>query len=245
VPSRQCPTEGTQRTDKDVNTFAVRLFARAGFISDQYAAARSGYAQGVNFTDVTLMENQFVRLEPLHEMHHDDLVAAVEVDQLWRTWYNTHVPRPESMAGEITRLLDLHAEGQMVPWAIIDTATSRAVGITTYLNLDPANRRLEIGSTWIGSKAQGTGINAAAKMLLLQRAFEELGCIAVEFRAHWHNHQSRRAIERLGAKQDGVLRNHRIFENGTIRDTIVFSIVESEWPAVKFGLVERLGTLSR
>lgn len=187
------------------------------------------------------MENQFVRLEPLCQKHHDDLVMAVEIDELWKTWYNTHIPNPESMAAEITRLLALNADGRMVPWAIIDPVTSHAVGVTTYLNLDPANRRLEIGATWIGSKAQGTGINAAAKLLLLQRAFEELGCIAVEFRAHWHNHQSRRAIERLGAKQDGVLRNHRIFENGTVQDTVVFSIVEAGWPTVKFGLSERLG----
>lgn len=117
--------------------------------------------------------------------------------------------------------------------------------MTTYLNLEPANRRLEIGSTWIGSTAQGTGINAAAKMLLLERAFEELDCIAVEFRTHWHNHQSRRAIERLGAKQDGVLRNHTIFDNGTVRDTVVFSIIAAEWPTVKFGLAERLGARNR
>lgn len=129
----------------------------------------------------------------------------------------------------------------MVPWAVIDPASSRAVGMTTYLNLEPGNRRVEIGSTWLGSTAQGTGINAAAKLLLLQRAFEELDCLAVEFRAHWHNQQSRRAIERLGAKQDGVLRNHTIFENGTIRDTVVFSIIDGEWPTVKFGLLERLG----
>ncbi|MGO2326188.1 GNAT family N-acetyltransferase [Glutamicibacter arilaitensis] len=193
----------------------------------------------MDFTDVAVLESPFVRLEPLSETHHDDLVTAVETDELWRTWY-THIPSPATMEKEIKRRVSLHTEGRIVPWAIIDPRTSRAVGMTTYLNLDPANRRLEIGSTWIGSKAQGTGINAAAKMLLLQRAFEELGCIAVEFRAHWHNHQSRHAIERLGAKQDGVLRNHTIFENGTVRDTVVFSIVEAEWPTVKFGLAERL-----
>lgn len=198
----------------------------------------------MNFTDTPLLENQFVRLEQLCQTHQDDLAAAVAAEELWRTWY-THIPSPEAMAGEIERRLALHAEGRMVPWAIIDQASSRAVGMTTYLNLEPANRRLEIGSTWIGSTAQGTGINAAAKVLLLQRAFEELGCIAVEFRTHWHNHQSRRAIERLGAKQDGVLRNHTIFENGTVRDTVVFSIVEAEWPTVKFGLAERLGARNR
>ncbi|MGB9034286.1 N-acetyltransferase [Arthrobacter sp. UCD-GKA] len=198
----------------------------------------------MDFTDVALLESPFIRLEPLSETHHDDLVAAVETDELWRTWY-THIPSPATMEKEIKRRIALHTEGRIVPWAIIDPRTSRAVGMTTYLNLEPANRRLEIGSTWIGSKAQGTGINTAAKMLLLQRAFEELGCIAVEFRAHWHNHQSRRAIERLGAKQDGILRNHTIFENGTVRDTVVFSIIEAEWPTVKFGLVERLNVYQR
>lgn len=185
------------------------------------------------------MENQFVRLEPLSQGHHDDLVAAVANGELWRTWY-THIPAPAAMAQEITRRLALYEAGSMVPWAVIDAATSRAVGMSTYLNLDPKNRRLEIGSTWLGKQSQGTAINAGAKLLLLERAFEDLGCIAVEFRAHWHNHQSRRAIERLGAKQDGILRNHTIFENGTVRDTVVFSILETEWPTVKFGLNERL-----
>ena len=196
------------------------------------------------FTDAVQLQNQFVRLEPLDQRHCDDLVAAVAVQELWRTWY-THIPSPSSMSAEISRRLSLHANGGMVPWAIIDPTTSRAVGMTTYLNLEPRNRRLEIGSTWLGAEAQGTGINAAAKLLLLQRAFEELDCIAVEFRAHWHNHQSRRAIERLGAKQDGVLRSHTIFDNGTVRDTVVFSILESEWPTVKFGLIERLRTIQQ
>ena len=133
----------------------------------------------------------------------------------------------------------------MAPWAIIDSATGRAVGMTTYCNLDPDNRRLEIGSTWISRASQGTGVNTAAKLLLLTRAFEELGCIAVEFRTHWHNRQSRAAIEKLGAKQDGVLRNHTIFETGTIRDTVVFSIIDNEWLTVKFALTDRINRINR
>jgi RimJ/RimL family protein N-acetyltransferase len=186
------------------------------------------------------LEASGVALEPLHPAHRDDLAEAVAVQDLWRTWY-THIPSPETMTDEITRRLALQDEGRMAPWAVIDTATGRAVGMTTYCNLDPSNRRLEIGSTWLGKKAQQTGVNTASKMLLLMRAFEDLGCIAVEFRVHWHNRQSRAAVERLGAKKDGVLRKHTIFENGTIRDTVVYSITDDEWPTVKFGLNERTG----
>jgi len=193
----------------------------------------------VDFADVPVLRNERVVLDPLSHDHHDDLAEAVQVDQLWRTWY-TRIPAPESMDAEIERRLALQAAGRLAPWAIIDPATGRAVGMTTFMNLDPDNRRLEIGSTWLGRMAQGTGINPAAKLLLLQRAFEDLGCIAVEFRTHWHNQQSRAAIARLGAKQDGVLRNHTVMPNGTIRDTVVFSIIDGEWPTVKLGLTERL-----
>ena len=193
----------------------------------------------MNYADTPELKNDRVILEPLRQAHRDDLAAAVEVEQLWRTWY-THIPSPDEMSDEIDRRLALKAENRVAAWAIVDAGTGRAVGMTTYLNLDPANRRLEIGSTWIGKGAQRTGINAAAKLLLLTRAFEELDCMAVEFRTHWHNHQSRAAIARLGAKQDGVLRKHTLFENGTIRDTVVFSITDDEWPTVKLALRERL-----
>ena len=128
----------------------------------------------------------------------------------------------------------------MAPWGIVDPATDQAVGMTTYMNIDEENRRLEIGSTWMGTSVQGTGINPAAKLLLLTRAFEVLDCIAVEFRTHLHNLQSREAIARLGARQDGILRNHMLWRDGTIRDTVVFSVLDSEWPTVKFGLEQRL-----
>ena len=186
-----------------------------------------------------VLENEFVRLEPLDPSHHDDLVDAVRVDELWRTWY-THVPSPELMADVIEQRLEMLANEQMVPFAVVDPESNRAVGMTSYLNIEVAHKRLEIGSTWLGRNAQGTRINPASKLLLLTRAFVDLGCIAVEFRTHWHNHQSRAAIEKLGAKQDGVLRNHRIFENGTVRDTVVFSIIDTEWPTVRFALTERL-----
>jgi RimJ/RimL family protein N-acetyltransferase len=193
----------------------------------------------MDFAETPTLSNDRVTLEALHPRHRGELAQAVEADELWRTWY-THIPSPDAMAEEIERRLERHREGTLAPWAVIDATTGRAVGMTTYLNLTPVNRRLEIGSTWLGRAAQGTGINAAAKLLLLTRAFEELGCIAVEFRTHWHNFQSRAAIARLGAKQDGVLRNHVLFENGTVRDTVVFSILDSEWPTVKFSLSERI-----
>ena len=193
----------------------------------------------MTFAATPTLNNDRVTLEALRPEHRDDLAEASGTGDLWRTWY-THIPAPAAIEEEIGRRLSLQEAGLMAPWAIIDTPTGRPVGMTTYCNLDPANHRLEIGSTWIGRASQGTGVNPAAKLLLLTRAFEELGCIAVEFRTHWHNHQSRAAIEKLGAKQDGVLRNHIIFENGTVRDTVVFSIIENEWPTVKFALSERV-----
>lgn len=194
----------------------------------------------MTFESTPVLTDERVRLEPLGQQHAADLAEAVAVDDLWRTWY-THIPSPDGMGSEIDRRLELQRDRHMAPWAVVDASSSRAVGMTTFCNLEPANRRLEIGSTWLGRAAQRTGVNAAAKLLLLTRAFEDLDCIAVELRAHWHNHQSRDAITRLGAKQDGVLRKHTLFENGTVRDTVVFSITDDEWPTVRFGLRARLG----
>lgn len=191
------------------------------------------------FATTPALSNNRAVLEPLHHEHHDDLAFAVQDGELWRTWY-TPIPSPTGMKDEIERRLKLQRQGRMAPWAVLDAATGRAVGMTAYLNLDPANRRLEIGSTWLGRAAQGTGINSAAKLLLLTRAFEDLNCVAVELRTHWHNHQSRAAIARLGAKQDGILRNHILLENGTIRDTVVFSILDTEWPTLKIRLADRV-----
>jgi N-acetyltransferase len=112
--------------------------------------------------------------------------------------------------------------------------------MTTYMNVRADNRRLEIGSTWLARTAQRTAVNPEAKLLLLTRAFEELHCVAVEFRTHWHNRRSRRAIEALGAKQDGVLRNQDLWRDGTVRDVVVYSVIDAEWPSVRLGLRERL-----
>jgi RimJ/RimL family protein N-acetyltransferase len=178
-------------------------------------------------------------LEPLAASHRDALIEAVKDGELWKLWY-THVPPPEKMGAEIERRLKLQAEGSMLPFTVIDTSQGSPVGMTTFMNVDAANRRVEIGSTWYRNSVQRTEINTQCKLLLLTHAFDTLGCIAVEFRTHFFNHQSRRAIERLGAKLDGVLRSHQRSPNGTLRDTCIYSIVASEWPTVQAHLTWQL-----
>jgi RimJ/RimL family protein N-acetyltransferase len=180
-----------------------------------------------------------VRLEPLAEAHHDDLVEAVRDGALWTLWY-TSVPRPEDVFAEIRRRLALQRDGSMLPFSVVDATTGKVVGMTTYMNVDAVSRRVEIGSTWYRRSAQRTGLNAECKLLLLRHAFESLNCIAVEFRTSAFNLQSRRAIERVGAKLDGVLRSHMLHANGTLRDTYVYSIVAAEWPAVAANLQHRI-----
>ena len=183
------------------------------------------------------LENTYVRLEPLAPEHETDLALAAE--GLEHAWY-TSVPRPDGVAADIAQRLAWRDEGTMNPWAVRRLETGRVVGTTTFCNIDQPNRHVEIGHTWLGLEAQRTAVNTAAKLLLLGHAFEACDAIAVEFRTHWHNRQSRAAIARLGAKQDGELRNHRLGPDGTLRDTVVFSILPHEWPAVKLGLQERL-----
>ena len=187
---------------------------------------------------VTLASTR-VRLEPLAQAHEKDLVEAVRDGELWRLWYTT-IPAPEKMAAEIDRRRGLQAAGSMLPFAVVDLASGKAVGMTTYMNIDAANRRVEIGSTWYRKSVQRTDLNTHCKMLLLAHAFEKLDCIAVEFRTHFFNHQSRRGIERLGAKLDGILRSHQLASDGTLRDTCVYSIIASEWPTVKSHLAWQL-----
>ncbi len=195
------------------------------------------------FEPITLT-GRHVILEPLRRDHHDGLVAAAKDGELWRLWY-TSVPTQDGMAPEIDRRLALQEQGSMLPFTtrLIDPATGgpgRIIGMTTYMNIDAGTPRVEIGSTWNAASVQGTGTNPDSKLLLLRHAFETLGCPAVEFRTHWLNHQSREAIARLGAKQDGVLRSHSRTSDGVLRDTVVFSILEHEWPAVRNGLEHRL-----
>ncbi len=171
------------------------------------------------------------RLEPLAAGHHDGLVGAARDGELWKLWY-TAIPSPQTMHAEIARRLDLQARGTMLPFTSFDAA-GRIAGVTTYMNVDALHRRVEIGSTWTAQRMQRGPFNTECKLLLLAHAFETLGCIAVEFRTHFFNQQSRRAIERLGARLDGILRNHQRAADGSLRDTCAYSVIESEWPAVK------------
>jgi len=189
------------------------------------------------------LRGEHARLEPLTPAHRDGLVDAANDGELWKLWY-TSVPKAENMEKEITRRLALQSAGTLLPFTVFD-ADGGIAGMTTYMNVDAANRRVEIGSTWYAKRVQRTPLNTQCKLLLLQHAFETLDCIAVEFRTHFFNHQSRRAIERLGAKQDGVLRSHQIAPNGTLRDTVVFSIIAAEWPTVKAHLNYQLNDKPR
>src|SRR5690606_27868118 len=155
-----------------------------------------------------MLAGSAARLEPLAPAHHDGLIAAVRDGELWRLWY-TSIPHPDAMMAEIERRLGLQRAGAMLPFTVKDAAGVIA-GMTTYMNVDAANRRVEIGSTLYAKRVQRSALNAQCKLLLLTHAFETLDCIAVEFRTHVFNHQSRRGIERLGARQDGVLRSHQV-----------------------------------
>ena len=180
---------------------------------------------------VTLAGDHAV-LEPLERRHAADLAGAAADGDLWRLWY-TSVPEPARAGDYVVAALAMREERGAMPFVVRERAGGAIVGSTRYMNVEAAHRRLEIGSTWYARRAQRTGVNTECKLLLLGHAFERLGCIAVEFRTSWFNQASRRAIERLGAKRDGVLRNHMILPDGTYRDTVVYSILDSEWPAVR------------
>ena len=189
------------------------------------------------------LRGEHARLEPLSPDHGDGLTEAVKDGELWKLWY-TFIPRAEDMGKEIDRRLGLQAAGSMLPFTVFD-ADGGIAGMTTYMNVDAANRRVEIGSTWYARRVQRSALNTQCKLLLLRHAFEQLDCIAVEFRTHFFNHQSRRGIERLGARQDGILRSHQIAPNGTLRDTVVYSIIAAEWLTVKTHLEYQLNEKPR
>ena len=171
------------------------------------------------------------RLVPLEAGHAAALAEAARDGELWKLWY-TFIPPPERMAAEIERRLGLQAAGSMLPFTVLDAAGT-PVGMTTYMNVDATHKRVEIGSTWYARRVQRTPLNTECKLMLLGHAFEALACIAVEFRTHRLNTQSRRGIERLGAQLDGILRNHQRMPDGTLRDTAVYSITADEWPTIK------------
>ena len=185
----------------------------------------------MSWLEPVTLRGEHARLEPLSQDQCDGLTEAVRDGELWKLWY-TFIPKAEDMKKEIDRRLGLQAAGSMLPFTVFD-ADGKIAGMSTYMNVDTPNRRVEIGSTWYAKRVQRTPLNTQCKLLLLTHAFEALDCIAVEFRTHFFNHASRRGIERLGAKQDGILRNHQIAPNGTLRDTVVYSIIASEWPTVK------------
>lgn len=185
------------------------------------------------------LESELVRLEPLGPQHRSGLAESVVDGELWKLWY-TFVPSPADIDSFIDDAVRRQDAASALVFAVCLKSTGEVVGSTRYLNIDDANRRLEIGHTWYAKRHQRTAVNTHCKYLMLTHAFEELGAIAVEFRTHWMNLRSRRAIERLGAKQDGVLRNHMRGPDGTLRDTVVFSIIESEWPTVRRKLLFHL-----
>ena len=185
------------------------------------------------------LEGRHVRIEPLASALHDELVAAAADGELWNLWY-TSVPRPEAMREWMDAALAQREEAGALPFVIRRTGDGRLVGATRYFNVAAPHRRLEIGHTFYARSVQRTAVNTESKLLLLTHAFEALGCLGVELRTHFMNRQSRSAIERLGAKLDGVLRAHMVMPDGSLRDTCVYSIIAHEWPAIRNNLAFRL-----
>lgn len=192
--------------------------------------------------DPVVLEGRHVMLEPMDLSHEAELRAAAADGELWKLWY-TSVPAPDATRGWIETALAQRDNLGAMPFVVRRLQNGMpgpVVGSTRMFNVDETHRRLEIGHTWYARSAQRTPVNTECKLLLLAHAFEQLRCIAVEFRTHWMNHQSRAAIARLGAKQDGVLRSHMVMPDGSLRDTVVFSIIACEWPTVKRHLHYRL-----
>lgn len=187
---------------------------------------------------VPRLEGRHVRLEPLQREHADGLRAALDGDALAALWY-TNVPRAADIDGYLDGVFATQAQGRILPFVVRDAAGD-IVGSTRFYDLEATVPRVSIGYTWYAPRVQRTGLNTEAKLLLLTHAFETLGCISVVFETSWFNQRSRAAIARLGAKQDGVLRNHRRHADGSPRDTVIFSILDNEWPAVKRNLLSRL-----
>lgn len=185
------------------------------------------------------LQGEYATLEPMIMDHVDDLGRAAEDGELWNLWY-TGVPSPKTAEAYVKDALKMYEAHTAMPFIVRDNQSGKIVGSTRFCNVDEVNERAEIGYTWYAKSFQRSPINTNCKLLMLSHVFEQLEAIAVEFRTHWHNLASRQAIERLGAKQDGVLRNHQKMAEGDYRDTVVFSIINSEWPTVKKGLEYKL-----
>lgn len=186
----------------------------------------------MRFVEPIVLSSRRVTLEPLAIEHEAALCAAAADGELWHLWY-TSVPAPDAVGDYIDKALAMRERLGAMPFVVHDNASGEIVGTTRFFNVEAAHRRLEIGHTWYARRVQRSAVNTETKLLLLTHAFETLGCIAVEFRTSTFNFASREAIARLGAKQDGILRNHMLLADGTRRDTVIFSILDSEWPAVK------------
>lgn len=185
------------------------------------------------------LSGDLVVLEPLRLEHVPALSLAVADGELWLLWFTT-APHPDEMKAYVETALHAEQRGEALAFVVRDKRSGEIIGTTRICSWDQANRRLEVGYTWYAKRAQRTGVNSEAKLLLLSYAFETLDVMAVEFRTHWHNQASREAIMRLGAKQDGVLRNHKLLKDGTVRDTVIYSIIDNEWPTVKKNLFHRM-----
>lgn len=192
-----------------------------------------------NWLEPIHLEGNVVRLVPLTLEYRNALLSAATDGKLWELWY-TSVPSAETIDSYIETAIQQNKNKKSLAFVVIHKATNTIVGSTRYCNVDIENRRLEIGYTWYAKTFQKTGVNAECKYLLLKNAFEEYKAIAVELRTHFYNHASRQAIAKLGAKQDGILRNHKIYKDGERRDTVVFSIIDSEWATVKKSLEYRM-----
>jgi RimJ/RimL family protein N-acetyltransferase len=184
------------------------------------------------------LEGVHVRLEPLTLAHLDALVAVGLDPDLWR-WTTQVVRTPQEMAAYVRAALDEQAAGRALPFATVHRPSGRVVGSTRFGAIEPAHRRVEIGWTWIARPWQRTAVNTEAKYLMLQHAFERWGCLRVELRTDRLNERSRRAILRIGAREEGILRSHLVTATGRVRDTVVFSIIAEEWPAVRAALEAR------
>lgn len=185
------------------------------------------------------LKGEYATLEPLSTEHIDELGEASKDGELWKLWF-TGVPSPETAESHVKEALEMFDNRTAMPFIIRENKQRKIIGSTRFCHIDEQNQRAEIGYTWYAKSYQRSPINTECKLMLLTHAFEQLDAIAVEFRTHWHNQASRRAIERLGAKQDGVLRNHQKLADGSYRDTVIFSIINHEWSSVKNGLIFKL-----